>query len=44
MITLRDVIYAIQREDAQRVLEKLSTLLHKEFTLETVYVALVKKP
>jgi hypothetical protein len=33
----------IPRHEAQKVLEKLSTLLHKEFTLETVYVALVEE-
>jgi hypothetical protein len=30
----------ISRHDAQKVLEKLSALLHKELTLSTVYVAL----
>jgi hypothetical protein len=33
----------ISRHDAQKVLEKLSALLHKEFTLSTVYVALIEE-
>jgi hypothetical protein len=28
----------VERDDALRVLDKLSTLIHKECTLETVYV------
>jgi hypothetical protein len=33
----------VDREEAQKVLEKLSALLRKEFTLETVYVALIEE-
>jgi hypothetical protein len=33
----------IPRHEAQKVLEKLSALLHKEFTLSTVYVALIEE-
>jgi hypothetical protein len=32
----------VERQEAQKVLTQLSTLLHKEFTLSTVYVALIE--
>jgi hypothetical protein len=33
----------VRRENAQKVLDKLSTLFHQEYTLETVYVALIEE-
>jgi hypothetical protein len=43
--TVQAMIYnqPIPRNEAQKVLEKLSALLHKEFTLSTVYVALIEE-
>jgi hypothetical protein len=33
----------VHRDEAQKVLDSLSALLHKELTLSTVYVALIKE-